>query len=74
MKLSSKMYKVLKWAALIGLPAIATLYFSLAAIWGLPYAEQVVGTIVSLETFLGILLGISTRNYTQELTEEEIKN
>lgn len=63
---NSAVYDALKWLALIGLPALGTLYFALAGIWGLPAAEQVVGTIVSLDTFLGVVLGISTSNYQSE--------
>lgn len=63
MTFNNKVYDVLKWIATIVLPALATLYFSLASIWGLPYAEQVIGTITAVDTLLGILLGISTANY-----------
>lgn len=61
--LTSKSYDALKWLAQIGLPALGTLYFGLAQIWGLPNAEKVVGTIVVLDTFLGVLLGIAARSY-----------
>jgi len=61
--LSNKAYDVLKWIALIALPAIASLYFGLAGIWNFPYAEQVVGTITLVDTFLGVLLGLSTKTY-----------
>ena len=63
MKLSNKAYDVLKFIAQIVLPALGTLYFALAAIWGLPYGEQIVGTITAVDTFLGALLGISTEKY-----------
>ena len=63
MKLNNKMYDVLKWVALILLPALGTLYFALAGIWGFPYAEQIVGTITAIDTFLGVLLGISANTY-----------
>ena len=66
MKISNKVYDVLKWIALIVLPAIGTLYFALSGIWGLPYGEEAVGTIVAIETFLGTLLGISTAQYNKE--------
>jgi len=66
MKLSNKLYDVLKWVAQILLPALATLYFGLANIWNLPYAEQIVGTISAVDAFLGIILGISTYNYNKE--------
>lgn len=65
--MSNKLYDILKYIAQIVLPAIATLYFALAGIWGLPYGEQVVGTITAIDTFLGVLLGISTANYNKEL-------
>ena len=66
MKFSNKTYDILKWIAQILLPAVGTLYFALASIWGFPYAEQIVGTITAVDTFLGVLLGISTRNYNKE--------
>lgn len=61
--LSDKTYSLLKWVALILLPALGTLYFALAGIWGLPFGEQFVGTITAIDTFLGAILGISTSNY-----------
>ena len=61
--MSNKLYDVLKWIAQILLPAVGTLYFALANIWGLPYAEQVVGTITAVDAFLGVLLGISSKQY-----------
>ena len=63
MKLSNKTYDVLKFIAQIVLPALGTLYFALASIWGLPYGEQIVGTITAVDTFLGALLGLSTAQY-----------
>lgn len=63
MKMSNKVYDVLKWIAMVVLPAISTLYFALAGIWGLPYGEQVVGTIAAVDTFIGVVLGISSVQY-----------
>ena len=63
--LSNKVYDVLKWIALILLPATGTLYFALSGIWGLPYGEQIVGTITAIDTFLGAILGISSINYNK---------
>ncbi len=64
--MSNKTYDVLKYIAQIVLPAIATLYFAVAQIWGLPYGEQIVGTITAIDAFLGALLGISTAKYNKE--------
>jgi len=66
MKLSNKTFNQLKWVAMYLLPAIGTLYFTIASIWHLPYTEQVVGTITALDTFLAIILGISTNLYNKK--------
>ena len=64
--MSNKTYDMLKWVAQYLLPALATLYFAVAKIWGLPYGEEIVGTITAIDTFLGVLLGISTANYNKQ--------
>ena len=61
--MSNRTYDVLKYIAQIVLPAVGTLYFALANIWGLPYGEQIVGTITAVDTFLGVLLKISSNQY-----------
>lgn len=67
--MSNKMYDILKYIAQIVLPAIGTLYFALASIWGFPYAEQIVGTIAAVDTFLGVILKISTDSYNKAKNE-----
>ena len=69
MKMSNQVYDILKFIAQILLPAIGTLYFALAKIWGFPYAAEIVGTISAVDAFLGALLGISTMQYNNEQTE-----
>lgn len=66
MKMNDKMYDVLKWIATYLLPALGTLYFALAQIWNLPYGEQVVGSITAIDTFLGVVLGLSTSQYNKQ--------
>ena len=68
--MSNKVYDALKYIAQIVLPAIATLYFALAQIWGLPYGEQIVGTITAVDAFLGAILRITTIKYEASLEEE----
>lgn len=68
MLMSNKVYDVVKWIAMIAIPAAGTLYFALANIWGWPYGEQVVGTLTAIDTFLGALLGISTAQYNKANT------
>ena len=65
MKMSNKVYDVLKYIAMIALPAIATFYFALASIWNFPFGEEVVGTITAVDALLGALLGVSTANYNK---------
>lgn len=68
--MNNKLYDVLKYVALIVLPALATLYFALSSIWGLPYGEQIVGTITAIDCFLGALLGISTSVYNKQIEKK----
>lgn len=70
MKMNDKLYDALKWIAQLLLPAIGTLYFALAGIWGFPHAEAVVGTITAVDTFLGALLGISAIQYNKAKGED----
>lgn len=67
--MSNKMYDILKYIAQIILPALGTLYFALAGIWNFPYAEQIVGTITAIDTFLGVVLGISNVKYNKKVSE-----
>ena len=71
MKISNKVYDLLKYIAQIVLPALATLYFALSKIWGLPYGEEIVGTISAIDVFLGALLGLSSMNYNKTNGIEE---
>ena len=68
--MSNKVYDTLKWIAMYLLPALGTLYFALAGIWGLPYGEQIVGTITAIDTFLGVILGISTAQYNKRADDK----
>lgn len=63
--MKNRTYDILKYIALIVLPAIGTLYFALAQIWGLPYGEEIVGTITAVDAFLGAVLKISTDKYNK---------
>lgn len=67
--MSNKDYDVLKWVAMYLLPALGTLYFALAGIWGLPFGEEIVGTITAIDTFLGVILGISNSQYKKRVDE-----
>ncbi len=75
MKLPDKVYDILKWVTMIVLPALATAYVGLAAVWGWPYADEIAKTSAVICTLLGALLGISTAQYNKgEPTEYEAKH
>lgn len=61
--LGDSSYNVIKKSATIVLPALGTLYFALAQIWGLPKAEEVMGSIAAINTFLGVVVQISKKSY-----------
>jgi len=71
MKMTNRIYDILKYIALIVLPALGTLYFALSSIWGLPYGEQIVGTITAVDAFLGALLKISKDRYQANKDKED---
>lgn len=63
--MTNKTYDILKYIAMIVLPACATLYGALSGIWGLPYGEQIVATISAIDLFMGAVLKISSDGYSQ---------
>ena len=65
--MTNKAYDIIKWIVVIVLPSLGTLYFALASIWGLPYGEEIVGTITAIDTFLGAIMMISTAQYNKRV-------
>lgn len=68
-----KVYQVLKWTALIAVPAIEALWLVLALTWGWDYGVEVGATIASAGVFLGALIGVSTTNYNNKQKEAAYK-
>lgn len=64
--MNNKVYDVLKFIAQIVLPALGTLYFALAEIWGFPFGSEIVATVTAIDTFLGAVLMISSKSYNKE--------
>ena len=65
--MNNNVYDILKWVALVGLPALTALWLTLANIWGFPYAEAIGATMAAVTTFLGAVLGISSIQYQKKL-------
>lgn len=60
---NDKLYDVLKWIVTVVLPAITTLWLTLASIWNFPYAEPIGATLGAITVFLGALIGIGSIKY-----------
>lgn len=71
MKLSDKLYDILKWVVCIVIPAVTTFYVAIAAIWGFPYAEPIAKTSAAVCALLGAILGISTAQYNKDQPPQE---
>lgn len=71
--LNSKVYDVLKWVAIIVLPALATLVTVVFRVWNIPYGAEIAQTVTAIATFLGAVLCISNATYKTK-TEEDSKN
>ena len=73
--LKNKTYDVLKFIALTVLPALVFFISSIWEIWGLPYGSQIVATIAAFATFLGALLGVSSKKYrAQQAALEDLSH
>ena len=71
MKMNNKTYDILKYIAQIVLPALGTLYAALVPLWGFPYGDAIVGTIVAVDAFLGALLQISSNKYYSNIEKTD---
>lgn len=63
MQLPDRVYDIVKWIALIVLPAFGAFYATIGAAWGLPYVEPIKTTVLALGVFIGACIGVSTHNY-----------
>lgn len=72
MKLSNRVYDILKYIVTIVLPALTTLWLTIASIWHIPYGEPIGATMGAITVFLGALIGISSKNYNSSLEDELI--
>lgn len=61
--LTNAQYDLLKKIVQLGLPALGALYAGLSELWGLPYGQQIVGTLALLTVFGGVILGFSSRSF-----------
>lgn len=65
MKMSNKIYDVLKWFALVALDAVGLFYSTLSGIWGLPYGDEILATCAAMSLLIGALIGVSSVQYNK---------
>ena len=70
MKMTNRWYNILKYVALIVLPALATLLLGLGELWDIEIMPKIAGTVTLLATFLGAILQVSTAKYWKEKKDE----
>lgn len=63
MKMSNKIYDVLKWVTMVVLPAGGIFYSALAKTWNWPYGAEVTATLAAITAFMGTVLQISSAKY-----------
>lgn len=64
--MTNKTYDILKYVALLIMPALATFVNGVGIVWGIPHTNEVTATITALGVFMGAALGISSKNYEPE--------
>lgn len=65
MKLTNKTYDILKWVAMVLLPAFIVLFKACGGIWNIPLTNEISDTLVAINAFLGAILGVSTASYNK---------
>ena len=70
MKFDNKTYDILKYVALIALPAIQVFWLTIGKIWNIGYTVEIGATIGAVALLLGTLLGVSTKNWLAEKEQD----
>lgn len=66
----NKTYDILKYVALIALPAIQVFWLTIGKIWNISYTVEIGATIGAVALLLGTLLGVSTKNYLADKVQD----
>ena len=70
MKMTNKTYDILKLIAVLILP-ISEFIGSMATIWGLPYGQQIVSTLVALNVLFGVIVKLASDEYAKRGDDDE---
>lgn len=66
MKLSGKLYDILKWCVCICIPALTTAYVGFDKLFGWGYASEVAQASAIVCTLIGALIGVSSAQYYKD--------
>ena len=69
MRLSNKVYDILKWIALVFIPALITFYGVVGNVLNIPYTDVALTIMGAFDVFMGSLLGISSAQYNKNIKE-----
>jgi len=64
--MKNRTYDLLKYVALIALPAATAFFGVIGATFNLPLTQEIITVAVAADAFLGALLGISTAQYNKD--------
>lgn len=68
--LSNGAYDIIKWIAIVVIPALGEAYVRLSNVWNLPYGQQINETALVITFLLGALIGISTVQYNKNVNTD----
>lgn len=71
MLLNEKTYRVIKWVVAVVLPALTTLVGAVGTALGWSDTDLCLTIMVAVTTFLGTVMGVSTKQYNKDDYEEE---
>lgn len=74
MKLDNRTYDILKYVALIALPALQVFWLTIGKIWNINYTVEIGATIGAVALLLGTLLGVSTSTYRAEKVQDNFND
>lgn len=71
MQISNRLYDILKWVALVALPAIQAFWLTIGKVWGFPYLTEIGTTIAAIGLLIAALIGVTSNNYYNDVDEED---
>lgn len=71
MKFNNKTYDILKYIALIALPALQVFWLTIGKIWNIEYTVEIGATIGAVALLLGTLLGVSNKQFKSMIDDIE---